>query len=190
MMGLLPVEVSGGRFVVFNVAQLLKSDVGATRLYTVDDVCQPFGEAVHAVLPVRGTVQLLRTNNGILGQGRFSTAVELECCRCLESYVENLTIEFVEEFIPVVDVTTGAPAIIPRDEGTFTISDKHELDLEPAIREYGLLALPMKPLCQANCAGLCPRCGVNKNVGACACVLEKLDERFAALRALLTDDNN
>lgn len=173
---------------VLNVAQLLISDVGTTRRFVVDEIRQPFGETVHAVLPIRGTAQFVRTNQGILGQGKFSTAVDLECCRCLESYVENLTIEFVEEFIPVVDVTTGAPANIPREDGTFTISDKHELDLEPAIREYGLLALPMKPLCQANCAGLCSRCGVNKNLEACACVLEEPDERLAVLRVLLSDD--
>ena len=45
----------------------------------------------------------------------------------------------------------------------------------------------MKPLCQIDCAGLCPQCGTNRNVSSCACVLDAADERFAALRALLTN---
>jgi uncharacterized protein len=190
MMSTSQIEVVGGQIVIFNVAQLLKSDVGSTRNLVVDEAAQPFGDDVQAVRPIRGSVSLIRTNRGIVGQGRFSTAVDLECSRCLERYVEDLEIEFAEEFIPIVDVNTGAPSKIEHDEGTFLINDKHELNLEPAIREYGLLALPMKPLCKVSCAGLCPRCGANKNFESCACVLDEPDERLAVLRALLSDDES
>ena len=90
--------------------------------------------------------------------------------------------------MPIVDIHTGAPAKLSVDVDTFLIDDKHELDLEPAIREYGLLALPMKPLCRTDCRGLCPRCGVNQNFEACACILDEPDERLAVLRALLSDE--
>src|SRR4051812_34603432 len=102
MMLLSHTEVVGGQHVIFNVAQLLKSDVGTTRSLLVDEAAQPFGDGFRAVQPIRGSVSLIRTNDGIVGQGRLATAVELECSRCLENYVENLSIEFAEEFIPVV----------------------------------------------------------------------------------------
>jgi uncharacterized protein len=181
--------VGGGEVVRVNVAQLLKSDVGTSRVYVFEEDLQPFGEIAEAVAPVKGTAELIRTNRGVLVRGQFPTAVDLECSRCLSIYVEGLKLDFVEEFLPIVDIQTGAPAKLPHDEETFLIDDKHELDLEPAIREYGLLALPMKPLCQADCAGLCPRCGVNRNYESCACVLNEPDERFAVLRALLSDEN-
>jgi uncharacterized protein len=175
--------------VVVNVAQLLKSDVGASRHYNFDEAIQPFGDSIRAVAPVLGEADFLRTTHGIVVRGHFSTAVDLECSRCLDVYVENVEIDFAEEFVPIVDVNTGAPLNIPRDADTFLINDKHELDLEPAIREYGLLALPMKPLCESACAGLCPRCGINRNTEKCTCILEEPDDRFAALRSLLNEDS-
>jgi uncharacterized protein len=34
------------------------------------------------------------------------------------------------------------------------------LDLEPALRDAVVLALPMSPLCRDDCPGLCVECGV------------------------------
>jgi len=44
------------------------------------------------------------------------------------------------------------------------------------------LALPMKPLCREGCRGLCPVCGGNRNITACACETPALDSRWAALK--------
>lgn len=174
---------------IFNVAQLLKSDVGTIRQYTVDEWAPPLSEQAQMAAPVRGDVLLTRTNRGILVRAHLKVSVELECSRCLEVYVEDLPVEFVEEYIPVVDVVTGQPTNIPHESYAFQISDKHELDLNPAVREYGLLALPMKPLCRTDCAGLCPECGTNRNQKSCACVIGASDGRFAVLRALLASDD-
>jgi uncharacterized protein len=172
---------------IVNVAQLLKSDLGTLRQYDFDEWIAPFSEEIEMAGPVVGKVELSRTNRGIFGRARFRTSVRLECSRCLELYVEELPIHFDEEYFPVVDVNTGLPVHIPHDSFAFTISDKHELDLGPAVREYGLLALPMKPLCRAECAGLCPECGVNRNVESCTCVVELRDLRFVALQKLLLE---
>src|SRR3989454_3951410 len=32
-----------------------------------------------------------------------------------------------------------------------------------------ILAVPFSPQCRADCRGLCPQCGQDLNVGACAC---------------------
>jgi uncharacterized protein len=52
------------------------------------------------------------------------------------------------------------------------------------MREQFYLSLPMKPLCRADCRGLCPSCGTNLNRGACDCRAGWEDTRFAALKAL------
>ncbi len=174
---------------IVNVAQQLKSEVGTTRRYSFDEVVPDFGDDVRLVAPVRGTAELIRTNRGILVRGHFTTSAELECSRCLELAAHDLTIDFSEEYLPVVDVVTGLPTEIPKDNSVFLISDKHELDVGQAVREYGLLELPMQPLCQTDCAGLCPQCGANLNRERCHCVVEAVDGRFAVLRALLTSDN-
>ena len=51
------------------------------------------------------------------------------------------------------------------------------------------LNVPMKPLCRVDCAGLCPRCGVNLNSGPCGCAGEQIDPRWKALEALREKKN-
>ena len=58
------------------------------------------------------------------------------------------------------------------------------LDLGELMREQFILALPMKPLCRADCAGLCPVCGMNRNRETCGCQSEWIDPRMEALRRL------
>jgi uncharacterized protein len=54
--------------------------------------------------------------------------------------------------------------------------------LEPLIREQVLLALPTRPLCDENCRGLCPSCGVDLNEKACRCANAESDPRMAIFR--------
>lgn len=177
---------------VTNVSQFLKEEVGATRRVLIDEGCLALDDALPLSAPIQGYADLLRTNRGILVRARIATAVRLNCSRCVESFDERLQIEFAEEYIPVVDVETGAPTNIPRESHTYVINGRHELDLAEAIREYGLLELPMKPLCEIDCKGLCPHCGTNLNLGRCRCVEDVRDGRFAVLKALLPSeiDNN
>jgi uncharacterized protein len=175
--------------VIINVAQFLKSEVGTVRHVNIDETIPRLTDQIELTAPVHGDVELIRTNRGILARANLTTAAHLECSRCLEIYFEPLRIDFSEEFIPVVDVETGLPANIPHESHTYLINDHHELDLSEAVREYGLLELPMKPLCKSDCAGLCPQCGTNRNVSSCDCVLDSADERFAVLRALLSNDS-
>lgn len=176
--------------VTFNVAQLLKAAVGTTREYDVDEPIPRLDERIELTETVRGKVRLTRTNRGILVDAKLHTAAKLECSRCLDVYVENLPIRFEEEYIPVIDVVSGLPTHIPHETYAFRIDERHELDLRPAIREYGDLALPMKPLCSTSCAGLCPQCGANLNVKKCSCVVAARDSRFAVLEAFLSNEKD
>ena len=52
------------------------------------------------------------------------------------------------------------------------------------VREEVLLGVPDAPLCRPDCAGLCPTCGADRNVGPCDCDTAVRDERWAALDQL------
>ena len=67
-------------------------------------------------------------------------------------------------------------------EETYPLVD-HEVDLEPLVRDAVLLELPLAPLCRADCQGLCPFCGVNRNDEACGCEAPA-DPRWSALDVL------
>jgi len=150
-----------------NVAQLLKQAAGASRSYKIDATLS-FEEL--AEYHVQGEVELIRTEKGILVRGVFSGKSSLMCSRCLTFFDYPLTFKIEEEFFPSIDVISGMPLPLANDSTAFTVDEHHVLDLSEAIRQYGLLSVPMKPLCHPDCAGLCPQCGANLNQGACHCV--------------------
>ena len=59
------------------------------------------------------------------------------------------------------------------------------IELSQMILEQIVLALPMKPLCQPDCRGLCPQCGANRNQESCSCAPDTSDPRWAGLKELL-----
>jgi uncharacterized protein len=166
----------------FNVAQLLKESVGATRHYEVDEPGDILGDlpADH----VRGEVELLRTARGILAKANLNLNVRQVCSRCLDEIVAPLTVLFEEEFFPRIDVHTGAAVELPDEPDALTIDEHHTLDLTEVTRQYAWVALPLAPLCKEDCAGLCPECGVNRNRETCSCQ-PPVHERWAALGSLL-----
>ncbi len=169
-----------------NVAQLLKEGTGATRSHDIDAVLRlegtsaPAGGAAPVSAPalaggqecrVQGRVTLTRAARGILLAGSFSCPVRLTCGRCLASFPHLVGFDVQEMFYPSIDIATGLPLALPEedDSSSFTIDEHHLLDTSEMIRQYCLLAIPMKPLCRADCGGLCPDCGANLNEKHCGC---------------------
>jgi len=150
-----------------NVAQQLKSAVGSVRDYEVSETIDVTGDGNGSL--VQGKVSLMRTDRGILVKGVLNAEVELTCSRCLSLFNCPLTLNIEEEFFPTIDVVSGVSIPVPDEPGCFTIDERHVLDLNEAMRQCALLAIPMKPLCREDCAGLCPDCGHNLNLGACDC---------------------
>jgi uncharacterized protein len=108
---------------------------------------------------------------GILVSGTVFTPWEGTCRRCLEPAVGVVEDEVCELCCEDGDVETTYPL-----HGDL-------LDLAPLVRDACILDLPLAPLCRADCAGLCPECGVNRNLEQCSCDAP-IDSRWAALRAL------
>jgi uncharacterized protein len=86
-------------------------------------------------------------------------------------------------------VTVGF-AVIYKDKGSMTDDDResdvyeyenNELDLYPYLRETMILELPVKPLCNEDCKGLCPICGKNKNENDCGHEIKETYKPFEGL---------
>jgi uncharacterized protein len=170
-----------------NVSQQLKASIGNVREYNVDEASDMLGQGVST--SVEGKVKFTHTNRGILVQGVLQTKVPVECSRCLKNFAHLLTINIEEEYFPIIDINTGIPVDIPDDPGGLTIDDHHILDLNEAIRQNALLAIPMKVLCRKDCRGLCQECGKNLNEGPCGCETAIIDPRWAQLAKLASTDN-
>jgi uncharacterized protein len=164
-----------------NVAQLLKEGIGSTRSYEVDEVIDLDVAGDKGGGLVRGNVELTRINRGIMAMGKLNTTVKINCSRCLVECECPLQMDIEEEFFPLTDIFTGAPLSLPQESDTFTIDDQHILDMTEAIRQSIVLALPMKPLCREDCAGLCPKCGRNLDEEICSCSSDEVYPRLAKL---------
>jgi uncharacterized protein len=164
-----------------NVAQFLKSDQGTTRIVPVDET---YEDENGQPLPVHGEVKLTLVDQRILVQGRLTAEVAVTCSRCLKPFTCTVPLDIEEEYYPTVDMHTGEKLLPPDESGAFIIDEHHELDLTEAIRQYKETAVPMKPLCCENCAGICPKCGKDLNEGSCDCPTGEMDPRWAELLKL------
>jgi uncharacterized protein len=164
----------------WNVAGLLQDDLGAIRLYELNEPPYEIDPGIVTTAPLTGAVKLTRTNRGILAEARIKTTVRQECSRCLEDAMTPVAGRIAEEFFPTVDLRTGTSVERPEGDG-YMLTDAHELDLAEPVRQAVLLEQPMKPLCQPDCRGLCPRCGQNLNERECTCTPEPADARLSRL---------
>jgi len=160
-----------------NVAQLLKEPQGSTRSYSIEDEI----EDDSGIFPVSGQVKLTNESHVILVQGRLTTGINLQCSRCAKSYTCPICVDIVEEYYPTIDIQTGVKLEPPEEPGSFTINEHHVLDLAEALRQYRVIATPMKPLCSLDCAGICPTCGKELIAGPCGCPNDHIDPRWAKL---------
>ena len=163
-----------------NVSQQLKESIGSIRNYKLSEIVDITG----GNSMVQGEVRLMRTDRGILVKGILRTKVEVTCSRCLSLFSRPLILNIEEEYFPVTDGVSGASLPLPEEPGCFTIDERHILDLTEAMRQYVLLAIPMKPLCREDCAGLCPSCGHNLNQGTCNCLPQGTESHSSELSKL------
>jgi uncharacterized protein len=162
-----------------NVAQQLREPVGSARQYAIDET----GEDGFLI---QGDLQLLRTNRSILVRGRIETSAREICSRCLNEFEHVLALDIEEEYFMTRDAASGLPFTPPTELGTFAVDENNLLDLGEAVRQYTLLARPMKPVCREDCAGLCPQCGRNRNYETCDCMPVRPDSAWAPLQELLS----
>ena len=172
--------------IALNVAGLLHEQPGTSRSYRLRDYYVSLGGDVELAGPLSGVLRLQRTNRSVLVSGEVSAPLRRTCGRCTDPYVEPVTVSLSEEFLPSVDVSTGAPhAERGEPEEGPRINEHHEIDLGPVLHDELALSEPIVTLCRPDCPGLCPGCGRRLDVGTCACVTDEPDERLAALARLL-----
>ena len=167
----------------FVVGQQLRESVGSVTHYEIrEGKSLPQGE--DSLGELMGSVDLMRTDKGILASVVLHCTIAARCSRCLRDTSYPLTLAFQEEYLPTVDASTGESLPPPADPDALLIDSHQVLDLTEAVRQYRLTAEPMQPLCKPDCLGLCPRCGYNLNQGPCGCPGQETDARWTALAEL------
>ncbi len=169
----------------YNVAQLLKEPTGSTRSY---QLWEEFTDAERIVDSARGTVDMLRTHQGVLVNATLEIQDTITCGRCLEQTGLDSDLSIEEEFLPISDLYDDRGQELPEDEDYGRIDANHDLDLTEVVRQYVITQRPMKPLCRPDCRGLCQICGGNLNEKQCGCRHESSKSAEGTLAQLLPRD--
>ena len=140
-------------------------------------------------LLARGRAQLVEERHGrhdlikdIRISGNLTTSVELDCARCLEPAVQNVSRTFDLLYRPLGSDAGKSELSVTSAEAEVGYYQGEGLLLEDALREQVLLDLPLKAICRENCKGLCPHCGANLNDRRCSCSEPFEDPRWSGLK--------
>ena len=145
---------------------------------------QQDGEVYRIIAPVHLAFDVHKDKDKFRLAGTVRTELELACSRCVEPFRMPVELEFDQRYLPHSEASSEEETQVEEDDLETSYYREGKIDLDELLREQFYLALPMKPLCQEDCRGLCPLCGTNLNTGTCACAPAWEDPRLAALKEL------
>jgi uncharacterized protein len=117
-------------------------------------------------------LELESLSDGLVVTGTVTAPWQGLCRRCLKPLTGELVAQVRELF-----------SHRPVDEDVYLLTGE-QLDLEPMVRDVLLLELPLAPVCQPDCRGLCAVCGADRNEVDCGHDERPVDPRWAGLDAL------
>ena len=126
--------------------------------------------------PVRLRLRLEAVMEGVLVSGEVDAPLVGSCARCLEPIEDTLSLD-VQELYAYEGSTTEETS----DEDEVRLVDGEHLDLEPMLRDAVVLSLPLAPVCDEDCSGLCAGCGRRLDDLPADHTHELSDPRWAAL---------
>jgi len=135
---------------------------------------------------VSGNIRLRKNGNRVRVRGCISGNAKTTCIRCLEDFTISFSYDFDSDFFPLEDLNLikAENIQLKRDEMDIEFYSENKLDIDQIISENIILNLPLHPVCNDNCKGLCPICGNNRNRVICNCKNNEIDPRWEKLREL------
>jgi uncharacterized protein len=126
------------------------------------------------------SVTLTKDSEGsVVAEGHIEGMVLLTCGRCLEEIKLPIDTDFVTIYKEKSSITEED------EEADVLPYDRNILDLTECLRDTLLLEIPLKPICDEKCLGLCPVCGANQNKEKCGCDKTiKIDDTFKPFEKL------
>ncbi|MGD0610991.1 MAG: DUF177 domain-containing protein [Anaerolineales bacterium] len=140
-----------------NIGFLIKSPIGTSRDFNFDYEKMNLGEEL-TLANFLCKARFDRTPQGLVLQADFEGQLEMECVCCLTLFEQPLRSSLTELY--AFDQRSMS-------ESNLLVPENGQIDLEPLLREYALLEIPIKPLCKPDCKGLCPVCGEDLNLNDC-----------------------
>jgi uncharacterized protein len=117
--------------------------------------------------------------------GRLSARLQVECDRCLKAVELPVDSRFRLEYVTAEDYQAQQAVELSEKDLDLSVFDGEVIEIDELVAEELLLAVPDQVLCDNNCKGLCPVCGVDRNSIDCECQTAEVDSRWAGLKQLI-----
>lgn len=130
-------------------------------------------------------VVLNKLHDQIILEAHTLVGAKFECDRCGNEYITELENEFEMVYL-MNEVPVDSEAI----NVAYLSHDASYINIKNELREFAILSVPMKKLCNTNCKGLCYKCGGDLNKGECTCTESEIDPRWEKLVDLKKNINN
>lgn len=114
--------------------------------------------------PIQLELEIFNTSDSFAIEGNLEAELILSCSRCLQKYSSLVELNVSENVLKT------------------EMEDEEELYLDDIVVDNIILSLPMKPLCDKDCKGICPQCGQDLNKNDCNCEIETVDPRLEKLK--------
>ncbi|MBN1957198.1 MAG: DUF177 domain-containing protein, partial [Desulfuromonadales bacterium] len=136
--------------------------------------------------PIVFRLRFQRTGQIVEVDGRLSAFLQLHCARCLKPFRQEVSELFSVTFSPhAEDMCNEDDIELEADELGLVGYQDEILDLAGPLQEQLLMAIPIRPLCDVNCPGLCHECGADLNVSPCDCEKKPFNNKFSVLADVL-----
>lgn len=131
--------------------------------------------------PATFEVTVADTGTAYVANGLAHATLEARCARCTRDFDLVLTGDIDAYFI-----TPEHADEVPEEQDSGPVIDGR-IDLEPFIVTALAIAVPLAPLHDPDCKGICPECGTDLNEGICECPKAGRETPFSALGELLDE---
>jgi uncharacterized protein len=158
-------------------------DIEVSENFGINLISVPAGETIEV------DVRLESVTEGILLSADVYAVAIGECIRCLDpvEIVIERKIQELYNYEPTNErgkKKKHEPEIDDLDVEDELMMQGQIMDLETPIRDAVVLSLPINPLCNQECLGLCPECGEKWAGLAKDHAHSSIDARWAGLKAL------
>jgi uncharacterized protein len=124
-------------------------------------------------------VVLAKYSSQIILDAKTSIKSKLICDRCASEFEREIISSYRMVYLFEQEIMSPG-----KSEVCFIHPETEKIDISEDVKDYAMLAIPMKSLCNEDCRGLCPRCGKNLNDVDCNCANEETDPRWEPLLEL------
>ena len=121
---------------------------------------------------------------GVDLRAHLESTARLRCSRCLEPFDWSVSVDFALILVPEATEFAAGEAQVTELDASLFYCPGGKADLAGIAMEQINLGLPLKPVCDPECRGLCATCGGNRNEIECGCREESIDPRLAPLMEL------